>query len=103
MDKNTALTIANQYAQVVVNELFPSAVLLYGSYANGSAHQESDIDVAVIFDDFVGDWLKTSAKLWKLRRDISTDIEPILLDRKHDPSGFVENIMKTGEVLYSAI
>jgi len=103
MDRDTAINIADKYATVVVNELNPSAIFLYGSYANGNANAESDIDVAVIFDGFYGDWLKTSSQLWKLRRDISTYIEPILLDRTKDPSGFVEEIYKTGKVLYSAM
>jgi len=103
MDRDTAINIADKYATVVVNELNPSAIFLYGSYANGNANAESDIDVAVIFDGFYGDWLKTSSQLWKLRRGISTSIEPILLDRTKDPSGFVEEIFKTGKVLYSAM
>jgi predicted nucleotidyltransferase len=74
--------------------------VLYGSHAKGDVHQDSDIDVAVIFDGFSGDWLKTSSFLWRLRRDISFDIEPILLDRTKDKSGFVANIFKTGQVIY---
>ncbi len=33
---------------------------------------------------------------------VSTLIEPVLLDRTKDPSGFVEDILKVGEVLYKA-
>ena len=102
MDRTAAIETAQQYAQLVAQELRPSVVLLYGSYAKDTAHSESDIDIAVVFDGFNGNWLETSSKLWRLRRDISDDIEPILLDRAHDPSGFVEDIFKTGEVLYSA-
>jgi predicted nucleotidyltransferase len=100
MDRETAINIANQYAKVVAGELNPSAIFLYGSYANDKANKNSDIDVAVIFNGFYGNWLKTSAKLWKLRRDISDDIEPILLDLTKDPSGFVNDIIETGEMLY---
>ena len=101
MDKSTAIKTAQQYAQVVAGELNPYAVLLYGSYAKGTATPESDIDIAVIFNGYTGDWHKDSARLWRLRRGISDDIEPILLDRTKDPSGFVADIFKTGEVLYS--
>ena len=101
MDKSTVLKTAQHYAQIVAGELKPSAILLYGSYAKGNARADSDIDVAVVFDGFNGDWLETSARLWKLRRDISDYIEPVLLDRTHDPSGFIADIFKTGEVLYS--
>ena len=101
MDKTTVIKTATQYAQIVAEELKPYAIFLYGSYANGTPHAESDIDVAVVFDGFNGNWLEISAKLWKLRREISDDIEPVLLDRTQDKSGFVNNIIKTGELLYS--
>ena len=102
MDKSAIIETAQQYAQIVAKELNPSTILLYGSYAKNTANSESDIDIAVIFDGFDGNWLETSSRLWRLRRGISDDIEPILLDRTQDLSGFVEDIFKTGEVLYSA-
>ena len=102
MDRATAIITAQQYAQAVAEALKPAVILLYGSYAKGTQSGNSDIDVAVVFDGFDGDWLKVSAQLWKLRRGISDDIEPILLDRAQgDPSGFVAEIFKTGEVLYT--
>ena len=102
MDKNTAIKTATAYAAEVCRVLQPQTIILYGSYANGSPSQESDIDIAVIFNGYNGNWLKDSALLWKLTRQISTHIEPILLDRTRDSSGFVENILAQGEVLYSA-
>jgi len=41
------------------------------------------------------------AKLFKLRRNISIDIEPILIIDEKDNSGFLENILEYGEVVYS--
>ena len=102
MDKSAIIETARRYAQVVAGELNPSTILLYGSYAQNTAHAGSDIDVAVIFDGFSGNWLETSARLWKLRRGISDDIEPILLDIKRDESGFIAGILRTGEVLYGS-
>jgi hypothetical protein len=34
--------------------------------------------------------------LWKIRREVDDRIEPILLEKKHDKSGFLEEITKTG-------
>lgn len=102
MDNRAVMKTVEQYAKEVTNAFSPSAILLYGSYSNGTPREESDIDVAVVFDGFTGDWLETSAKLWKLRREISDDIEPILLDSSKDPSGFVADILKTGTVIYRA-
>jgi len=100
LDKGTVITTARRYANAVTNELSPMAIVLYGSHAKGEAHEESDIDIAVIFDSFSGDWLKTSNRLWRLTEDISLYIEPVLLDSTIDKSGFVKNIMSTGEILY---
>lgn len=102
LDKNTVDSTVKRYAEVVINELSPAAVVLYGSHAKGDANDDSDIDIAVIFDGFQGDWLETSSSLWRLRRGISYDIEPILLDSQDDKSGFVANVYKTGRVIYQA-
>ena len=42
------------------------------------------------------------AKLFRLRKEIDTRIEPVLLEESNDKSGFSEEILKTGEVIYSA-
>jgi predicted nucleotidyltransferase len=100
--KGAVVNAVVQYANVVTKEFSPNAIVLYGSYAKGDPHEGSDIDVAVIFNGFSGDWLKTSARLWGLTENISLDIEPILLDSAEDQSGFVKNIYKTGQVIYRA-
>ena len=102
LDQNEVINTARQYTDLVTKEFAPNAVILYGSYANGTAKENSDIDIAVIFNGFNGDWLKTSARLWRLRRDISFDIEPVLLDSTQDKSGFARYIMETGQVIYKA-
>jgi predicted nucleotidyltransferase len=100
MDKKTALIFAKQYASVIVKELNPDKIILYGSHAKGTATDESDIDVAVIFDKFNGDWLKAYTHLARLRRSVSSYIAPVLLDSANDSSGFVDEIVATGEVIY---
>jgi predicted nucleotidyltransferase len=102
LDKETVIDTVERYVDAVKKELSPEAIVLYGSYANGSAHEESDIDVAVIFNKFSGNWLKTSNRLWRLTEDISLYIEPILLDSTSDKSGFVQNIYQTGQIIYKA-
>ena len=102
MDQNTALHLAKRYADTVTSEMQPDSVILFGSYAKGNFKEGSDIDVAVVFKDFEGDILKTSARLWRLTYAISDDIEPILLDSADDRSGFAKHVMRTGHVLYKA-
>ena len=102
LDKGTVIKTVERYADAVKNEFSPSAVILYGSYANGTPHEDSDIDVAVVFDGFSGDWLQTSSRLWGLIENISFDIEPILLDSTEDKSGFVKHVFKTGQIIHQA-
>lgn len=102
MDKGAVIDIVERYAIAVTKEFSPSAVVLFGSYINGDPNEDSDIDVAVIFNGFTGNWLKTSARLWGLKEDINLDIEPHLLDSTEDKSGFVKHIFNTGQVIYQA-
>ncbi len=100
MDKAAALACARRYAEEVTRELNPETIVMFGSYATGKAHEDSDIDVAVIFNGFEGDFLKVSSWLWSLTWKVSSRIEPVILDRINDESGFVEEVLKTGELIY---
>ncbi|WP_313163232.1 nucleotidyltransferase domain-containing protein [Sedimentibacter sp.] len=99
LDKETVVKLAERYALEVVKMLNPQAVVLFGSYAKGTAKADSDIDIAVILNDFTGDYLEIYKQLYRLRRDISADIEPVLLDSSRDDSGFVAEVLKTGQIL----
>ena len=102
LDKGTVISTVSKYADVVSKQLSPAAIVLFGSYAKDEANDDSDIDVAVVFHGFSGDWLKTASTLWRLRRGISYDIEPHLLDTMDDKSGFAQHVFKTGQVIYQA-
>ena len=102
LDKATVINTVERYVEAVTKEFSPFAVVLFGSYVNSNPHENSDIDVGVIFDGFTGDWHQTSSRLWRLRRGVSFDIEPHLLDSANDKSGFVKHVFKTGEIIYQA-
>ncbi|MCL2565512.1 MAG: nucleotidyltransferase domain-containing protein [Defluviitaleaceae bacterium] len=106
LDKATARQIAQKYADVVYETLSPIAIILFGSYVNGNFHEFSDIDIAVVFDGYQGDWYDTAVLLQRLRRGIDDDtpagIEPHMLDIASDRSGFLEYVRKNGEVIYGA-
>ena len=102
LDKTTVISMARQYAVEVEKHFRPQAIVFYGSYAKDTSGECSDIDIAVILNGFTGDYLETSKQLYKLRRNISADIEPVLLDSTDDQSGFVAEVLRTGQVLTSA-
>lgn len=100
MDRKQAKTYATKFANEVIKQLNPDKILLYGSYATNSWNEDSDIDVAVIFNGFTDHQYKTLIWLWKIAYPIYWNIQPILLDIQNDPSGFVEYVIQTGELLY---
>ena len=50
MDKSEVLEHVNRFSKLVIEKYHPLKIVLYGSYARGTAHKNSDIDVAVIFE-----------------------------------------------------
>jgi predicted nucleotidyltransferase len=101
MDQKQAVRKVKQFAEAVQRHLPICDVLLYGSYARGRPRRYSDIDVAVVVDEYVGDILAMKAQLFRLRRDIDVRIEPLLIERKHDPARFLNEIMRTGRLVAS--
>ena len=102
LDKAAVVSYAKRYAEEVRKEYDPHAIVLFGSYANGNPHEDSDIDIAVVYDGFNGDWLATSSKLWRMCENVNLYIEPILLDTKRDRSGLADYVMKNGNIIYKA-
>ena len=84
MDKEKVRRLVEEYAKLVVSNMVVNKIILYGPRSS-------------ISDDI----LKDMAKLFKLRRSISNDIEPVLLIDEDDPSGFLESISQYGEVVYA--
>ncbi|MBN1840968.1 MAG: nucleotidyltransferase domain-containing protein [Deltaproteobacteria bacterium] len=102
MDKATAIRRVKQYADLVRQNFNVRKIILYGSYSRDAARKDSDIDVAVVLDRVDDDFLVSEAKLFRLRREIDARIEPVLLEESNDKSGFLEEILKAGEIIYSA-
>lgn len=79
MDKEQAIELARRYKRLI-KDFFPvKALYLYGSYSKGNFNEDSDIDIAVIVDHLNEDYFNDTPLLWRLRRKVSTMIEPVLL------------------------
>ncbi|HPR33981.1 MAG TPA: nucleotidyltransferase domain-containing protein [Prolixibacteraceae bacterium] len=96
MDKREAIEKVKMYKRLLTNHINFEKIYIYGSYAKNTFGDESDIDVAIVVDQMDNDYFSVNPLLWKLRREIDDRIEPILIDRKHDDSGFLEEIQKNG-------
>ena len=75
MDKKDAITLVQQYAAAIHSKFDFNRIILFGSYAKGNFHEDSDIDIAVIFDDY-SNRLDMQLELMRLRRKIDSRIEP---------------------------
>jgi uncharacterized protein len=77
MDKNDALKIIRGYLQRVKNsDLGLSEAWLFGSYANGNQHDNSDIDIAIVLKDKGTHTFETEVQLMLIRKGEETAIEP---------------------------
>jgi len=75
MDRTDALNIAREFAALVKTTFACKQVFLFGSYAKGTYHEESDIDIAVILEEFENP-IDIQLELMRLRRTIDSRIEP---------------------------
>ncbi len=97
LPKDFALELVRRYKAVIAPLFDPSMkVMMFGSYAKGCANEWSDIDVAVILPKVDREnWWKTAVSLGRATRDISSYLEPILLENGED-SPIYREVMRTG-------
>ncbi|MBI5143111.1 MAG: nucleotidyltransferase domain-containing protein, partial [Nitrospirae bacterium] len=75
---DSALNAVRQYvAELRRNLIAVEEVIMFGSYAKGTAGEDSDIDIAVISKSFSGDRFEDRRRIVPLRRGIDGRIEPI--------------------------
>ena len=97
MTKNEAIEIAKRFKNLIDGKIEYDRVYLYGSYAKGEDRKFSDIDIAVVVNSCEKNYMDLVKTLWKLRREVDTRIEPILLIKNRDITGFYDEIKRTGE------
>lgn len=72
--------------------------ILYGSFAKGSNDEWSDIDLAVVSEDFIGNRILDRERMIKSIVDVNTNISPLpFRPEDFDESDlFVKEIIRTG-------
>jgi predicted nucleotidyltransferase len=100
LDKNAAIEIVRNYASDIESHgVHLQNVILYGSFAKGTQHEWSDIDVALVADEFTG-WYLDDKKLFpyvgikKPYIRIEAQTYPTEYFNQGDP--FIDEIIKTG-------
>jgi uncharacterized protein len=90
----------NRFTEQVRKIMPVSMVILFGSFARGTENNWSDIDIAIVTDKLDGNIIDAEYNLYKLRRNIDLRIEPVIFCGTSDKSGFLENILSYGRIIY---
>lgn len=74
------------------------SVYLYGSFARGTAGEWSDIDIAIVSDDFSKNRIDERIRLMKITSNIDSRIEPVPFRTEHfdESDPLVWEIKNTG-------
>lgn len=98
MDKEKAAKIACKYFNFI-KEIDPNVkkAYLFGSCIRGTATEDSDIDLAIIFND-LNDTFDMQVQLMKLRRKFDNRIEPHAFRESdfQNTNPLANEILKTG-------
>ncbi len=99
MDQTKAINLVKQYIQFLIEKkkYIIKRAILFGSYAKGSYHDDSDIDIAIVIEDFDNHFDEQLA-LMKYCRNFDVRIEPHPFDEADfdEESPFAYEILKTG-------
>jgi len=97
MDKTEAIKIATRYTDLIRSKYQVENIFLFGSYAKGTNHNDSDIDLAIVFKS-VDDIIDMQIELMKMRTDDDLMIEPhpFSLSGFQSTNPVVSEILKTG-------
>ena len=76
-DGDVLKVVAHFLEQVEGSGIRLMSAYLYGSRAEGTARPDSDIDVALISEDFTGDWLEDHQKIVDALLRSDAWIEPV--------------------------
>ena len=72
--------------------------ILFGSYASGTNDEWSDIDLAIISKDFIGNRFEDRNRIRKITLQVNSDISPMPYRPEDfkDSDYFVKEILETG-------
>jgi predicted nucleotidyltransferase len=104
MVNQSIIESAKRYINIIPDNLGLKHAYLFGSYAKGLEKPESDIDIAVVLNNFE-DFFEVQMQLMRLRRNIDLRIEahPILEQDFNHNNPFASEIINSGFELKKSI
>ena len=90
--------IVSKFISLVSDEFPLKTAYLFGSYAKGNAKEYSDVDLAIVSDNFEGSRFFDKKKLNKyiLKTSIDLEIHPFRTEDFTEDNPFVKEILQTG-------
>ena len=105
LDRETAIeTVRNYASDIESHGVHLRAVFLFGSFAKGTQHEWSDIDVALVADEFTGFYFDDSNLFGYVpikKPYIRIEAKTYPTDYFHNSDPFIEEIKKEGILILS--
>lgn len=101
--KDSTIKIVTRYIEELEkNQIHIIEAIIFGSHAKGTAKPESDIDIALISNAFIGNRFEDRRRIVPLRRKIDSRIEPVPFKPEDFKNGgtLAEEIKRTGVVIF---
>ena len=104
-------TQIQQIVQILVKECQPDKIILFGSYAQGTAHEGSDLDLAIVKKSDLPSFkrpiefqkaLRAEGQRWFFPMDILVFTPEEVEKYKSDSYSFVHEVLLTGKTLYES-
>ncbi len=86
-------------AELEKNNFRIQKAVLFGSYATGNYNEWSDIDLALVSEDFTGDSFEDKSMIRKFKAVVNWDISPL----PFRPEDFEKSIFVRDEILKKGI
>ena len=97
-DREIERTVRSYLEQLERIGIHVQQAILFGSYATGKYDEWSDIDLAIVSKDFVGNRFEDRNKIRKITLQVNSDISamPYRPEDFNDSDYFVKEILETG-------
>ncbi|URD51243.1 nucleotidyltransferase domain-containing protein [Chroococcidiopsis sp. CCNUC1] len=107
--KAIAHEVMTQITRLIVAELDPEEIILFGSHAWGTPHKHSDIDLCVIVPDGIPgfDRIEWGVRALNALNDLTIDVDVMVTTRsvidtfKTVPASLQRKIVEQGKLLYA--
>ena len=96
----------DQVVEQIVEKFKPQKIILFGSYARGNPHPESDVDMLVVMDTplrEVQQAIEICQQIeYRFGLDLIVHTPKYLAERVKKGDWFLRDVLKEGKVLYEA-